>query len=99
MKTKLSKEELLRELSEIEKQEQEERNLKFYKKYKDLNFFKFWFKIIDWRYLSLLFSIIIIFSLLTYQLICIILIPLLILASIPLEKYNRLMILKKKYKK
>lgn len=99
METKLSKEELLRELSEIEKQEQEERNLKFYEKYKDLNLFKFWFKIVNWKNLSLLFGIIIIFSLLTSELIYIIFIPLLILASIPLEKYNRLMILKKKYKK
>ena len=57
METKLTKKELLEQLSEIEKKEiQLKRELR-YQTYKDLSFFQIWKKSIDWKPLIILIII------------------------------------------
>jgi len=53
MKEKLTKEELLEQLAEIEKREKLDREENFYNTYKDLTFFQIWKKITNW--ISLIF--------------------------------------------
>ena len=48
MKTKLTKEELLEQLAEIENQEKLNREEDFYNRYKDLSFFQIWKKTTNW---------------------------------------------------
>ena len=57
METKLTKKELLEQLSEIEKKEIQLKSELRYQTYKDLSFFQIWKKSIDWKPLIILIII------------------------------------------
>ena len=101
METKLTKEELLAQLSEIQKKEKELKNELLYQKYKYLTFFQVLKKTVDWKALliRIVLSEILVFMITPKEsLYVLFILPILYsLASISftLETYQKVKILKK----